>query len=372
MMNVEVFSIKKPRHCFWFLPLLALSCKTPALHVVERTRFMMDTAVSIKIFLPDSSGARPAAAAIDTAFAKLARLDSMLSSYREDSEVAAINRALQEQGVVSVSSDVDSIVSVAQYVSSTTAGAFDLTIAPVLRLWGFGADTLEVPAPDEITSHLPLVNFRRLELRHDLAPQTHTSLDSIKKNIAMIRFEQPNMAIDLGGIAKGYAADVAERVLAQHGYQDVLIAVGGDLSMNVSNLTAGRRYVWIKHPRRPERFFARFRCDRGGVSTGGDYERFFEKDGKRYHHIINPQTGFPAGRNADGSQTVSATVVANKTILSDAFSTALFVLGPQRGIELAERLPDLEAVVVFIANGKLEWRATSGLREKLEIIDTEI
>lgn len=333
---------------------------------------MMDTVVSIKVFLPDSTGEPQVVAAIDAAFEKLARLDSMLSSYREDSEVATINRMLQQNSMVAVSSDVDSIVGVAQYVSSATQGAFDITIAPVLRLWGFGTDTLGVPARDEITSHLPLVNFRRLKLQRNFAVQPHTSLDSIKKNMAMISFEQPGMAIDLGGITKGYAADVAEHVFAQQGYKDVLIAAGGDLRMNVSDLTAGQRYVWIKHPRKPDAFFARFRCDRGGVSTGGDYERFFEKDGKRYHHIISPQTGFPAGENADGSQTVSATVVANKTILADAFSTALFALGPERGIELAERLPDLEAVVVFIANGKLEWRATSGLQKKLEILDTDL
>lgn len=369
-MNVEIFSIKKTRHCFWFLPFLVLSCNSPALHVVERTRFMMDTAVSIKVFLPDTAGESQAVSAIDAAFIKLARLDAMLSSYREDSQVAAINRALQRDSMISVSSDVDAIVGVAQHVSATTAGAFDVTIAPVLRLWGFGTDTLAVPAPEEITSHLPLVNFRRLALRHEPAP--HTSRDSVNQNIALMRFEQPGMAIDLGGITKGYAADVAAQVLAQRGFQDVLIALGGDLRMNVSALTAGQRHVWIKHPRRPDRFFARFRCDRGGVSTAGDYERFFEKDGTRYHHLIDPQNGFPAGRNADGSQTVSATVLASRAILSDAFSTALFVLGPERGIELAERLPELEAVIVFIAHGKLEWHATRGLREKLEILDTEL
>ncbi len=339
---------------------------------------MMDTVVSIKIFLPDRAGEPQALAAIDTAFAKLAQLDSMMSSYREDSEVAAINNfardavARADHMAFPISIDLDSVLSVAQYVSSSTKGAFDITIAPVMRLWGFGAEALGVPAAKQINSCLPLVNFRHLKLQRNSATRPHTSRDSSKQNIAMISFEQPGMAIDLGGIAKGYAADVAERMLAQRGYADVLIAAGGDLRMSASALTAGQRYIWIKHPRRPETFFARFRLDRGGVSTSGDYERFFEKEGKRYHHILDPQTGFPAGQNEAGSQTVSATVVANKTIFSDGFSTAIFVLGPERGLELAERLPDLEAVIVFLANGKLEWRATSGLRGKLEIIDAEI
>lgn len=341
-------------------------CASPSLHTVERTRFMMDAAVTLKIFLPNESNEPQAIAALDAAFAELARLDSLLSSYRNDSEVAARNRMLQEHEE-KISTDLDSLIRAAQQVSATTDGAFDITLAPVLRAWGFGTDTLDVPATDEITSRLPLVNFRHLKLRREPAPHALTS-----SHITFMSFAHTGMAIDLGGIAKGYAADVAEHLLAQRGYHDVLIAIGGDLRMQASALTAGQRYVWIKHPRRPDTFFARFHCDSGGVSTSGDYERYFERAGQRYHHILDPATGFPAARNQRGEHIVSATVVAGKTIYSDAFATAIFVMGVEPGLALAESLPELEAVVVFLANDQLQWRATSGLEKKLEIIDTEI
>ncbi len=357
--------------CSLVFVLFVWGCDAPTLHTVERTRVLMDTAITLKIFLPDRSGELQAAATLDTAFAELTRLDSLLSSYRNDSEIAARNR--MPQGLeAEISTDLDSLIRAAQYVSAITAGAFDITIAPVLRLWGFGTDTLDVPSAAEITSRLPHVNFRHLQLRRVVAPHALTSSAAPRQNTSFMSFEQTGMAIDLGGIAKGYAADVAERLCAQNGYRDVLIAVGGDLRMQASALTAGQRYVWIKHPRRPETFFARFRCDSGGVSTSGDYERYFEHEGKRYHHILDPATGFPAGQNQDGALTVSVTVVANQTIYSDAFATAIFVMGVERGIALAERLPELEAVVVFIANNKLEWRATSGLKQKLEILNAEL
>lgn len=341
---------------------------------------MMDTAVTIKVFLPDSTGEPQAATAIAAVFAELERLDSLMSSYRADSEVAAINRAAganntgnaSQANEIGISTDVDSVIRAAQYVSACTEGAFDITIAPVLRLWGFGTDSLAVPSRNAITSRLPLVNFRHLRLRRKSAVPSHASPDSLNQNLATISFEQPGMAIDLGGIAKGYAADVAARMLAQRGYDDVLIAVGGDLRMTATALTAGKRYIWIKHPRQPDKFFARFRLDRGAVSTSGDYERYFERDGKRYHHILDPRSGFPAGENPDGTQIVSVTVVSHCTILSDGFETPIFVMGLERGLALAESLPGLEAVMVYLVNGKLEWRATRGLKEKLEIIATEI
>lgn len=346
--------------------LVSLSaCRTPELHTVERTQVLMDTAITLRIFLADRSNESHAAAMIDAAFAELTRLDSLLSSYRDNSEVSVLNRLASEREI-QISADVDSLVRAAHFVSATTSGAFDITIAPLLRTWGFGTDTLAVPTADEITSRLPLVNFRHLKLRRV------TTLPALTSPITFMRFAQPGMAIDLGGIAKGYAADIAAQSFARAGYHDMLIAVGGDLHLQATALTAGQRYIWIKHPRRPEVFFARFRCDRGGVSTSGDYERYFELDGKRYHHLLDPATGFPAGENADGAQLVSVTVLAETTITSDAFATAFFIMGLERGLALAEQLPKIEAVFVFIADGKLQWRATSGLAQRLEIIDTEL
>ncbi|NUO83433.1 FAD:protein FMN transferase, partial [candidate division KSB1 bacterium] len=155
--------MNKLARCYCVLPILLCACASPALHTVERTRVMMDTAVIIKVFLPDSTGEPQAATAIAAVFAELERLDSLMSSYRADSEVAVINRAagMRAPGAfnhashlneIGISTDVDSVIRAAQYVSACTEGAFDITIAPVLRLWGFGTDSLAVPPVAAITS----------------------------------------------------------------------------------------------------------------------------------------------------------------------------------------------------------------------------
>jgi thiamine biosynthesis lipoprotein len=328
---------------------------------IQESRVLMDTLVSISVYVQDSAAEPAIRRAIITAFAEMARLDSMMSSYREDSEVAAINRCGAAGGEMEVSADVDTVLRLAQWAAEISAGAFDVTVAPILRLWGLGTDSAGVPAPEKITARLLSVNFRGMTLAYKMmngiagAGKTH------------LRFRQPDMAIDLGGVAKGYAVDRGLAVLAQAGIRDAMITAGGDLRAIASPMTSGRRHIWIRHPRadtagaEKQAFFGRFRLDTGAVSTSGDYERFFIKENKRYHHIIDPSTGYPAAK------ATSATVVAKTSIQADALSTALFVLGPERGIALADSLPEVEAMIIYFAADKLQWRATKALQEKLEV-----
>jgi thiamine biosynthesis lipoprotein len=179
------------------------------------------------------------------------------------------------------------------------------------------------------------------------------------------------MAIDLGGIAKGYAVDLALTKLAALGFADVMVEAGGDLRAAASELTEGQRNIWVRHPRKPDQFFARFAMSSGAVATSGDYERFFEHEGRRYHHILNPRTGYPAGTLSGEIQTVGATVTAPTSMLADAFATAIFVLGPERGIALANRLEEIEAMIIFFEQGNLRWRASNEFMNKLKILNDE-
>jgi thiamine biosynthesis lipoprotein len=330
---------------------------------LQESRVLMDTLVSINVYMQDSAAEPAGRRAIAAAFAEMARLDSLMSSYRSDSEVAALDRCGVAGGEMEVSADIDTVLRAAQWAAKISAGAFDVTIAPILRLWGFGTDAAGVPAPEKIAARLPLVNFHNMALANAAANGTEKS---------RVRFRQSGMVIDLGGVAKGYAVDRGLAVLVQAGVRDAMITAGGDLRAIASPMTSGRRYIWIRHPRadtagnktigaEKKNFFGRFRLDAGAVSTSGDYERSFIKDGKRYHHIIDPRTGFPAVK------AVSATVVAKTSIQADALSTALFVLGPERGIALADSLPAVEAMIIYFEEGKLQWRATKALQEKLEI-----
>lgn len=356
--------------CFAFLSLVHWGCQ-PAVHNVQETRVLMDTLVSISVYAQNTAEEPRIRRAIAEAFSEMARIDSLMSSYREDSEVSMINQQAVDSDTISVSAEIDTVLRVAQWAAQISGGAFDITIAPVLHLWGFGTDSVGLPSVEKITARLPLVNYRNLMMTPENG--NHRAASHKRK----ISFRQPGMAIDLGGIAKGYAVDRGVEVLRRAGFRDAMVEAGGDLRANASPLTAGRRYIWIRHPRATNAadmpaekeassnqfYFARFRLDSGAVATSGDYERFFDYDGKRYHHLLDPHTGYPA------STAVSATVIASSATFADALATALFVLGPDRAIALADSLPDIEAVIIYAGDEKLKWTATKSLKTKLEVFE---
>lgn len=328
----------------------------PEFQTVQESRILMDTVVSINVYAAKPADAPRLRRAITAAFAEMSRLDSVFSTYRHDSEVAKLNREAGISGAT-ISSDMDSVLTVAQWAAQVSNGAFDITVAPILQLWGFGTDSLGIPAPEKITARLARVNYQNLAMNPDAAN---------KKNLT---FRQPEMAIDLGGVAKGYVVDRGLAVLREAGLRDAMITAGGDLRTLTSPLTAGRRYIWIQHPRpanpdsASQSFFGRFKLKGdAAVSTSGDYERFFIHANKRYHHIIDPHTGYP------GEQAISVTVLAATSVQADALSTALFVLGPERGLALADSLHQVEALVIYAEGDVINWKATAGLTAILEIL----
>lgn len=283
---------------------------------------------------------------VDSAFSRMARLERLTTVYDSTSQISGINRAA---GMVSLEVDPEivELLYLSKEVGEASNGAFDVTISPLLDVWRFHSDTPRVPALSEIQAHLGAIDFRKISV----SGSTATLADA-------------GMAIDLGGIAKGYAVDLAVDELLDDGYTDFMVEAGGDLRAVASDLTRGERNIWIQHPRHPDKFFASIKMDAGAVATSGDYERYFEEGGKRYHHILNPQTGFPAGPN------VSVTIFAGTTAIADAYSTAVFVLGPEAGLQLIEQTPGLEGVIIYEENsdGKLKWVATKNIKKKLKII----
>jgi len=332
---------------FIFFALAGCGSKEADVAVITDHRVMMDTVVSISVYADKDDSSSAVRGGIAKAFEAMRRVDSLMSSYSDKSEVADLNRRAASEPVA-ISAATDSVLQAALWASEISRGVFDVTIAPVLQLWGFGTDHLGVPKEQDIKDRLPLVNYRNL-----------------KNESGAIRFLRPGMAIDLGGVAKGYAVDAAVEVLRSAGYADVMVKAGGDLRTLSSPLTSGHRYIWIQHPRASDKFFAKFKFDEGAVSTSGDYERFFEAGGVRYHHVIDPATGYPARR------AVSATVLANDSRTADALSTALFVLGPEAGIALADSL-GIDTVILSIEGDKILRRTTRGFEEKLEVLNDSV
>jgi len=227
----------------------------------------------------------------------------------------------------------------AQAISAETDGAFDVTAAALFGLWDFKAPEPTLPADAEIEARRARVDYRKLVVD----PQARTA-----------QLLLPEMRVGLGAIAKGYVVDRVCAVLAQRGFPDHLVVAGGDLY--ASGAPPGRRWrVAIRHP--ADRHLLGFiEVQDQGVATSGNYEKFFLKDGVRYHHLLDPATGRPARGLS------SATAVARSAMLADAYATALFVLGRERALALARTRSDLEALLF---DEQYRQHATAGLAERI-------
>jgi thiamine biosynthesis lipoprotein len=281
--------------------------------------------------------------AVGAAFAEFDRLDALLSGWKPGSDVLQIN-AEAGKSPVAVSRETLEVIKAAQRVSDWTDGKFDITFGALADVWKFDHDQdNRVPTAAEIEARRPLVDYR--QVRIDEAAGT-------------VLVARPGMRVHLGGIGKGYAVERAVRILRQWGVHDFMVQAGGDLYVSGQPGDTPWR-LGVRDPRGAEDdSFATIELRDATLSTSGDYERFFIKDGRRYHHIIDPDTGEPAGG------VVSATIVAKSPLLADGLSTGVFLLGADAGMTLIERLPDVEAVIVTAAN---EVRISSGLQGRLHV-----
>jgi thiamine biosynthesis lipoprotein len=286
-----------------------------------------------------------AVAAIDAAFAELERIDRLMTTWTDTSEVSRINLAAGSGKPVQVSPELIQVLERAQEFSKMSDGAFDITVGGFSGVWKFDEDNDgTIPPPTLVEERRKLVGWRDLVLD----PTRHTA-----------RLKRKGQKITLGGIAKGYAVDRAVALLRGKGFVDFIVQAGGD--MYCAGQRGERRWrVGIRDPRGPrESFFALAEVADRTFSTSGDYERYTIKDGRRYHHIIDPTTGYPATR------TRSVTIMAKDGITAEGLSKIVFIWGPERGIKLIESLPDVDAVVVGADN---HVTVSKGLKDKLQIV----
>lgn len=285
---------------------------------------------------------------VQEAFETMQHVEGLMTSYSDSSQVGKIN-AQAGNKPVAVDSAVLTVIREAQDIARQSNGAFDVTVQPLLQLWNFQAENPAVPESASVATTARLVDFERIVIQD-----------------STVFLPEEGMGLDLGGIAKGYAVDRAVAVLKRHGYEDFMVEAGGDLRIAASDLTRGRRRIWVRHPRDREQLFAAIKLDAGAVATSGDYERYFELDGTRYHHILNPKTGYP------GKPCVSVTILAKSAAKADALTTAIFVLGPKRGMELIEQTPGVEGLIIYLQDADmvstLSFEVSTNLKGKLELV----
>ncbi|MGH7254893.1 MAG: FAD:protein FMN transferase [Nitrospirales bacterium] len=305
-------------------------------HTVQRAQMLMGTVVRVTAVAPAEDTAQRAAAA---GLAEVRRVEERLSTWIPTSDLSRVNAAAG-QTPVKVGPDALAVVQRSLEIAELTEGGFNIAVGPAVDAWGV-MEEQRIPDPAELARLQPLTDWRQVQVD----PRAGT-----------IFLARPGMRLDVGGIGKGYAADLAARAMQQAGATAGVIALSGDLKM-FGRMPEGHQFRFgIQHPRQRGALVGELDLENEAISTAGDYERFFERDGLRYHHILDPRTLQPARASQ------SVTVVAGEGVWADGLDTGIFVMGPEKGMALVERLPGVEAVIV---DHEGQIYISSGLRSRI-------
>lgn len=282
----------------------------------SRTEFLLGTICTIRIGGGGESD-------LDAAFARIRQIEQMMSRHRSDSEVSSIGRSGADG--IQLSADTCRVMEKALAFGRLSGGLFDITIAPVAELWGFESEKAGIPPADDLEAALPKVDYRQVRL-----------LDGCRLTTA------PGQRIDLGGIAKGYASDEAARVLQERGVKRALINLGGNVFAFGEKKDGSPWKLGIQDPlEQTGTPMGTLEIDAGAVVTSGIYERFVEEGGRRYHHLLDPNTGYPVANDLAG-----VSVITPSGLDADALSTSLFLLGIDKGCTMLGRFPGSGAVFI--------------------------
>ncbi|MCA9551885.1 MAG: FAD:protein FMN transferase [Myxococcales bacterium] len=319
------------------LALIAIAATPPPMY--EHTAEIMTTRLVVKIALASEAERPRAEAAVAAAKEELLRLDALLSEWKPDSPLGRLNEAPTKR--VRLPKEALELLQRTLQWSARTGGAFDPTFASLWGLWRFSAeDAARIPTPKEAKARAALIDYTKVIIEGD-----------------EVHLGAPGMKLGLGGIAKGYAVDRVVALLRERGFANFFIKLGGELYL--AGTRSDRPWVaGVQDPRDARASFAVLALKDSAFTTSGDYERYLIKDGVRYHHIIDPSTGYPA-RGAR-----SVTIVAQRAEDADALSTSVFVMGPDKGMALVESLPGVEAIMV---TGDGRVLLSSGLEGKVQL-----
>jgi FAD:protein FMN transferase len=306
----------------------------------SKTEVLLGTVCTITIY------DKPSDKIFNMAFNRIRDIENKMSINIDRSEVISINDKSGHEAV-RVSDETFYVIQKGVYHSSLSGGNFDITIGPLVKLWNIAHDNAKVPEMQQAGIKRGLVNYKDVVL------------DESQKTVMLKR---EGMILDLGGIAKGHAADSVAEVLRKNGVKHAIINLGGDVVVLGSKVDGSKWRIGVQNPfsKRGEHLGVIQVVDKT-VVTSGIYERYLEEGGKKYHHILDPSTGFPVENNLAG-----VTIITDKSIDADSLSTAVFVLGLEKGMQLIESLRDVEAVLV---TQNSEVYITSGILDNFKLSD---
>lgn len=334
MKNINIFFLSDKSNTYVFFLVFVLCffwfslCRADNASLVIEQRHMLHTFVEIKAYGDNAT------AGIAAAFDEMERVNRLLNNYDNTSEISSINRNAGG-AAVPVSPETAEVLQAAVMIGKSSKGAHDVTVGPLLKLWGFAQEEpgLEGAVPDaaEIRAAKARVDYRALQL----LAQTVNG-----KKLYSARLAKAGMWIDMGSLSKGYCADRAIAVLKQYGIQSALVAAGGTICTIGRKPDGSAWKVAVRHPRKEDEIMTFVPLENASISTSGDYERFYMKNSKRLGHIIDPHTGKPVER----MQSVS--VIGATGLETDSIDTTIFVLGPEKGLSLIAAWPGTSALLV--------------------------
>lgn len=287
-------------------------------------------------------------AVLDKAFTRLKELEDILSINKLGTELDKVNN-MSGKEPVKVTDDTFTVVAQGLKYSKLSGGALDITVGPLVKLWGIGTDAAKVPSEEEIKEKLPLINYNDIVL------------DETNKTIFLKR---ENMIIDLGAIAKGYAADEVAKILTENNVKSAIIDLGGNIFALGSKLDGPNWKIGVQDPEDARgASIGYIEVVNKSIVTSGIYERYFESNGKKYHHILNPKTGYPYE-----NEILGVSILSDKSIDGDSLSTTLFALGIEKGLEFVNSQPGVEAIFV---SKDYNLYLTEGLKNNFYLTSTK-
>nr|WP_207730193.1 FAD:protein FMN transferase [Clostridium botulinum] len=324
------------------MPLVFVGCNSKSEEPVSRETYLMGTIINIKAY------GKNADKAVQSSVDKISDIENKMSLNISTSEVNKINK---NAGIapVKVSKNTFDVVKASLIYSEKSKGSFDITVEPLVSIWGIGTEKARIPSKDEINNALKLINYKDVVINE-------------KESTVMLK--RKGQAIDLGAIAKGYTADELKKVLLNYNVSSAFLSLGGNVYVLGNKPDKTPWKIGVQNPLEPRGdYLGIVSVSDKSVVTSGNYERFFERNGKRYHHIFDTKTGYPAEKGL-----ISVSIISDKSIDGDALSTSVYTLGLDEGKKLIESLKGVEAI--FVTNDKKVY-VTSGLKDIFKLTNTD-